>query len=351
MSFVLGLKGIHTANLGTNMDKLPLVSVIVPVYNDEDSIEICLRTLISQNYPVKEIIVINDGSTDGTEDVLSRMLKEYPSLQIFSTKHSGITKARNTGISYSKGDIIFFGEGDAIYKQNYIKNAVELLTKDSKVGGVCLTGAPWIVKQTFVTHSVNFENKIMRRLVASGKTQASYAWIFRKDVLDDVGGFDERLFQGEDKDIFLRVKQAGYSIGLVTGVNWRHIRNQTLLNFAKRNYEGAKTRTLYLLKHHKTWELFSGIFLFWLFVLGLLLALLFPPFIYLSLIALALRISYRLIFMVRFGRNVFKKKRHFLFFLCFTLMRYMISAIGYSHGLLIVFSKKLRGKTVDWSSM
>jgi len=333
------------------MQKLPLVSIIVPVYNDEDTIEVCLRTLIRQTYPKKEIIVVNDGSTDNTAEVLSKMIKEHPQLQIVSIEHEGITKARNTGLKFAKGDLVFFSEGDAVYQRDYLRKAVESLETDSRMGGVCLTGAPWIVKPTLVTECIDVENKIQRKLLASGKMQAFYAWVFRKKAIEAVGGFDERLFQGEDRDVFLRVKREGYSIGLITGINWRHKRDQTLWDFSKRNYRGAKTRILYLLKHNRIWELFRSISLLWFVAFTLPLVWFFPPLVYLIIIALFLPMIFKLVFVVRFGQDVVQYKGYLFLVPFFSLLRYMTSAVGYTYGLLIVFFRKTRGKTIDWSSI
>jgi len=331
--------------------KMPGVSIIVPVHNEEDTIEVCLRTLTKQTYPIKEIIVVNDGSTDKTVDILSEMVREQPELRVISIEHGGITKARNTGIKSAKWDVLFFGEGDAIYQLDYLRKGMELLETNSRMGGVCLTGAPWVVKPSIITECINVENKIQRKLLASGVMQAFYAWIFRREAIEAAGRFDECLYQGEDKDLFLRVKREGYSIGLITGINWHHRRNQTLWDFTKRNYFGAKTRILYLLKHSKMLELIRNVGLLWLVILVSPLVLYFPLFIYLLLFALSLPIVKKLVFVVRFGRDVAVKKRYLFIIPLFSLLRYMGSAVGYTHGLLIVFFRKLRGKTVDWSSM
>lgn len=331
--------------------KLPLVSIIVPVYNSEDTIEVCLRTLIKQTYPMKEIIVVDDGSTDNTVEVLSKMVREHSRFRMISIGHGGPAKARNTGLKFAKGDVVFFGEGDAIYQRDYLRKAMELFEADSRIGGVCLTGAPWIVKPTFITECIDVENKIQRKLLASGTMQAFYAWVFRKEAIEVVGGFDERLFQGEDRDLFLRVKKEGYSIGLITGINWRHRRNQTLLDFTKRTYLGSKTRILYLLKHYKMLELIRSISLLWFVILALPLVLFFPLLIYVILFSLFLPIIKKLVFVVRFGWDGVNRKRYLFLIPLLSPLRYMISAVGYTHGLLIVFFRKLRGKTVDWSSM
>ncbi len=333
------------------MGKLPLASIIVPVYNDEDTIEVCLRTLVRQTYPVKEIIVVNDGSTDSTASVLSKMAQDYPALHIIHTRHGGITKARNIGIKHTRGEVVFFGEGDAIYNKNYMTKAVESLMSNPRMGGVCLTGAPWVVRSTLVTECIDVENRIKHRLLEEGKMQPYYAWIFRREAVEAAGGFDERLSQAEDKDIFLRVKKAGYSIGIVPGVNWRHRRDQDVWTYMRRNYVGGKTRILYLLKHRKVREFIQSVGWFWLLILAIPSVLIFPPFSYAILLALVLPMIYKLIFTLIFGWNLVSRKRYLFLNPLLSAIRYVSTAVGYTYGLIIVFFKKLAKKTVDWSSM
>lgn len=336
--------------LGIGMEKLPLASIIVPVYNAEDTIEACLLTLIRQTYPAKVIIVVDDGSTDDTTNTLSRMARDYP-LHMFTHEHRGITAARNAGLQYSRGEIVFFGEADAIYNKDYLVKAIELLTSNLGLGGVCLTGAPWITKSTFVTRCVDVENRIQRKLLREEKMEPFYAWVFRKEALEKIGGFDERLHQGEDKDAFIRIKKSGYSIGLVTGINWRHRRDQNLWDFLKRNYWGAKTRILYLIKHRKIREFFRSVGLLWFLILMGIFSLFLPVFIYAAILGFFASFIYRAMLAFKFGRDCVNKKSSLLLIPFFSLLRHLSSAVGYTTGLMVFSVRKVAKKPVDWSSM
>lgn len=347
--YISGCHSLDVVLCGNGMNKLPLVSVVVPTYNDGDTIELCLRTLLRQTYPVKEIIVVDDGSTDNTTNILSRIAKEDPSLHIIPIKHGGRSKARNVGFKHSKGEIVLFGEGDAIYDKEYLTKAVELLTKNSEMGGVCLTGAPWIVKSTLVTECINVENTIKHKLLEKGKMQPYYAWVYRRKAIETAGAFDEGLIQAEDKDLFHRVKKAGYSIGLVMGINWHHRRDQDVWTYMKRNYAGGKTRILYVLKHHKVMEFFRSVALLWFLIVILPFVFFFPLLSYVVLFALFLPAMYKLFFTLRFGWNDVEKKRYLFLIPLFSALRYLATAVGYTHGLLLVFVKKLTKKPVNWT--
>jgi len=333
------------------LDKLPLVSLIVPVYNDEDTLKESLQSLVNQEYPNKEIIAIDDGSTDQTAKILADMASKSQSIKVFRVDHSGVTKARNFGLKNSKGEIIFYAEGDAIYNQDYVSKAVTELAKNQGMGGVCLTGGLWITRETIVSKFIDVENRIKRKMLEAGKMEPYYAWIFRRQALEEVDGFDERLFQAEDKDIFTRVKRAGYSIGLVTGINWRHKRDQDLWSYMKRAYIGGKSRILYLMKHRKISEFLRNLVFPWfvfacLVIAPLTLLALYPP-----LFFLAAYFFIKLGLLLHQGWNHVPRRRYLLLLPFFSLLRYIAISLGSTYGLGIVLERKLRRLPTDWSSV
>lgn len=91
---------------------LPLVSVIVPVYNGEACLEKCIESLENQTYGNLEIIIINDGSTDGTGAVCVRLKKKFDNIHVITTEDAGVSAARNAGIRAAKGTYITFVDAD-----------------------------------------------------------------------------------------------------------------------------------------------------------------------------------------------------------------------------------------------
>lgn len=90
----------------------PLVSIIVPVYNGEKSIERCLRSIQNQSYPNLEIIVINDGSTDHTEKIIEKYASSDERFHYIKKENSGVSHSRNLGIKAAKGDYLQFVDSD-----------------------------------------------------------------------------------------------------------------------------------------------------------------------------------------------------------------------------------------------
>ena len=106
------------------------VSIVVPVYNAEDFIELCVRSLLNQVYAIEEIIIVDNGSTDQTVDILSK----YP-VKMVSEEKKGVAHALNTGIKEAKGEIIAITESDCIADRFWVYNLVKHYI-NNKIGGL-----------------------------------------------------------------------------------------------------------------------------------------------------------------------------------------------------------------------
>ena len=99
-----------------------MVSVIVPVYNVEKYLERCLNSLTKQTFENYEILVINDGSPDKSEEIIKKIQKKYPkTIKYYKKENGGLSDARNYGLMKSKGDYIIFVDSDDYVDKNFIK--------------------------------------------------------------------------------------------------------------------------------------------------------------------------------------------------------------------------------------
>lgn len=114
--------------------KSPLVSIIVPAYNVEMYIEMCVRSVIKQTYKNIEIIVVNDGSTDDTPQILNRIKESDNRICVVHKKNEGVSTARNTGLDVALGEYIVFVDGDDYISDDYVEYMLQAMLKtDSEI--------------------------------------------------------------------------------------------------------------------------------------------------------------------------------------------------------------------------
>ena len=114
-------------------------SIIIPIYNAQDTLKKCLDSILNQTYKDLELILINDGSTDNSQKIIDSYKKKYPKvIKSYSQTNSGIAITRNKGINYSKGKYLFFIDNDDYIDKDYIQtfiNEIEKKDCDVLIGG------------------------------------------------------------------------------------------------------------------------------------------------------------------------------------------------------------------------
>ena len=112
------------------MRELPLVSVIVPVYNTGDRLRSCIDSLICQKYSNLQIIIIDDGSTDGTESICDELSALDARIEVKHKANGGVSTARNLGLEISKGDFICFVDADDTLREDGIFELTKIIQND-----------------------------------------------------------------------------------------------------------------------------------------------------------------------------------------------------------------------------
>ncbi len=322
------------------------MSVILPCYNSERDLPNVLREIEKQTFKDRELLIIDDGSTDKSRDISSEYCASHTSARLIRGEHLGLTHARNVGLRESKGEVIFYAESDCVYDEDYVEKAVNCLDGNPSDSAVCLTGGPLKLKSTLATESIEIENFLQHKLLAEGKIKPFYAWVFRKAALEKLKGFDEGLFQGEDKDIFIRFKQAGYAVAWIPGIHWRHRRDQTTAELATKFFRRGKSRIKYVMKHRLIIDLCKSLVPFWAFVIGIFL-LFFYPVVGAGLLAFVLILFLgRAVQVTRAVWGSVKMKRNFLGYPLYLVVRNFSSALGYMYGMLSLATRS-EGKPDD----
>ncbi len=111
-----------------------MVSIIIPVYNEEGDIEKCLQSLSEQTYKDMEIIVVDDGSSDKTLGVLAHCKLKIVNFKLLQEKHQGAGAARNLGAKHAKGEILVFVDADMTFDKTFIANLVKPIEQGKTIG-------------------------------------------------------------------------------------------------------------------------------------------------------------------------------------------------------------------------
>lgn len=178
----------------------PLVSVIVPAYQAVDDLPRCLQSLSDQTYQELEILVIDDGSRDGTRDVMEAVRKRDPRIRVFFQPHRGVSAARNRGIEESKGKFLVFCDADDYTEKTY----VEKMMAHSEQNDLVVCGydrvregkEKWVYRES---GSVPREELYERALCGNEIGGSCWNKLFRmKIIADNALRFQEGISIGED---------------------------------------------------------------------------------------------------------------------------------------------------------
>ena len=132
---------INADNLIHRYDSKPLITIVVPVKNEEENIRRCIQSCIDSTYSSKQIIVVNDGSTDQTPRILDQMHREYPNLHIIHlSKSIGKKQAIEMATEIAKGEIYVFMDSDCNMANDAVENAVKIFLSDRTIGAVTAHG-------------------------------------------------------------------------------------------------------------------------------------------------------------------------------------------------------------------
>lgn len=128
-----------------------LVSVVIPIYNQASMIRLVIDSIYNSSYKNLEVIAVNDGSSDGTKEILDDISKKYPTLKIIHKKNEGKRKAVGTGFTNSKGTYIINIDSDSIIDTIAIEEFVKTFEKDKKIGSVVANVKTWNKKKNLLT--------------------------------------------------------------------------------------------------------------------------------------------------------------------------------------------------------
>tara|TARA_B100000953_G_scaffold295830_1_gene287558 strand:- start:1098 stop:1934 length:837 start_codon:yes stop_codon:yes gene_type:complete len=179
------------------------ISAIIPTYNRRNTLPRAVESVLNQIYKPIEIIVVDDGSTDGAKEMCSEM---YPLVRYIYQANSGVSSARNTGIKSASGDWIALLDSDDEWLPDKLDRQVKLLQDNAEIR-FCHTNEIWIRNNVRINQKKKHQKyggNIFNKCLDICRISPSSS-LFHTSVIKDVGLFDESLDVCEDYDMWLRI--------------------------------------------------------------------------------------------------------------------------------------------------
>lgn len=223
-------------------NELPLISIVVGVRNMGHTIAMCVNSLISQTYRNKEILIINDGSDDETLKVLHNIKRENSNIpiRIKTTKKMGISHARNIGFELAKGEFVAYSDADCILVDNWLDLTIPHF-KDPKValvGGITKFRSDDSYSSIYrqIEFEKRYENVKKKEVVWAGGPGS----IFRKTILEEIGGFNPNWVHGEDAEISFLIYERNYKIIKENAAITYHVAEKNFRRLVFKGYRDGK---------------------------------------------------------------------------------------------------------------
>lgn len=186
-----------------------LISVIIPTYNRAHYICEAIDSALAQTYKNIEIIVVDDGSTDNTKDIIHQLYNSK--VTYILQKNAGPSSARNNGIKHSKGDLIAFLDSDDVWLPEKLEKQVKLIDQSHDIGLVAcgiykIDSDKNIVGNPVINRNYNSKRSFLKELMIHNIiTGGGSNSLIRRECFERVGLFDENLWIGEDWNLWLRI--------------------------------------------------------------------------------------------------------------------------------------------------
>jgi len=211
----------------------PLVSVIIPTWNAADYLPSTLETVFKQTWTNVEILIIDDGSTDSTSELLNAYSGKVTTVVLENS--GGPSRPRNKGIEHSSGEFIAFFDSDDLMEPEKLQRAMEIFEKHPEVDLVCsnfrsIDPDGQILNPDYLQNYTNFREdlqpsiipevgllpgeKAFRNLIRANFVGTSSV-VCRKSILQAMDPFDEEMKNADDIDMWMRIARSGYTFAFI----------------------------------------------------------------------------------------------------------------------------------------
>jgi len=326
-----------------NEKHLCSVSIVIPAHNSLTSIDKVISSSLTQNYPKGklEVIIVDDGSTDNTAEVI----KKHSQVKYIYQQNAGAAKARNTGWMNAGGDIICFTDSDCIPEKDWVNKLITRYTSENiaGVGGSydIADDKSWLAR---CIHEEIIQRHLKMPEISSHLASCNFSC--RKNVLSQIQGFDEsfKAASAEDNELSYRIRKKGYVLVFDKDIKVAHYHRTNLFSYLKQQFRhGYWCMKLYKLHPDMmTGDGYAGLidhiqpplFLLCIASLGLL------PFIpgvfyFFSLLLLITLLVLNLPMVIAIVQR--KREKVYLLFIFLVFLRGIARSIGMSSGIFRFF--------------
>lgn len=234
-------------------------SVVIPLYNGADFIEATLDTVLAQTYTDYEVVMVNDGSPDNTDEVVKRYMADHSDIKFvyLEQQNRGLGGARNTALRHASGDVIAILDQDDIWYPDKLEKIARVYKERPEVDVIC--------------HSQNVRKNgelarvfrpgpngedVYRKLLFVENMLSTSAVTFRKKAIDEVGFFSEdreNFHFVEDFDLWLRMASKGYKFHFTDDILGEYTEHDN--NYSKELETMLKSELNVLDKHYKSFKI------------------------------------------------------------------------------------------------
>ncbi|MHB1391566.1 MAG: glycosyltransferase family 2 protein [Clostridia bacterium] len=225
-----------------------IVTVVVPIRNEDKYIEKCIQSVMEQDYPIEkiEVIFVDGMSYDKTKEIVIHYIEKYPmTIRLMENPHKTVPYAMNIGIRNSTGKYIVRLDAHSEYANYYISKCISTLeeTGADNAGGLAITKGCGFIGEVFaqvLSSKFGVGNSDFRTNAASGYVDTVPFGAFKRETFEKYGMYDERLTRNQDYELNCRIRKNGGNIYLNSDIRLIYYCRNTIEGIMMQSYENGR---------------------------------------------------------------------------------------------------------------